>query len=259
MNPTLDPAVIARAYEEDEPSASAEYGGLFRRDIESFVAREAVEAVVIPGRRELPPVEGVSYSAFCDPRGGSSDSMTLAVVHKENGTAVLDAIREARPPFSPEVVVGDFADTLRRYHLSHVVGDRFGGEFVAEAFAKVGIAYRPAEKTKSSLYVELLPAINAQSVELLDNAKLVAQLCQLERRTARGGRDSIDHPPKSHDDVAHTCAGAVHLVLGRRRGLSPADLYGPDANQPDPLDDDGPLSPPTGLTTGSRGSWVASG
>jgi len=227
MNPTIDPAVIARAYEEDEASASAEYGAAFRRDIEGFASREAIDAVVIPGRRELPPVEGVSYVGFCDPSGGASDSMTLAVAHRENGSTVLDLVREVRPPFSPEAVVEDFADTLRRYRIGQVRGDRYGAEWVAEAFRKAGINYRPAAKAKSDLYREFLPAINSQTVELLDHAKLIAQLCQLERRTARGGRDSIDHPPRAHDDVANACAGAVQLVLGRGRAPQPCDLYGP--------------------------------
>ena len=76
-----------------------------------------------------------------------------------------------------------------------MTGDRYGAEWVAEQFRKAGITYRPAEKAKSDLYRELLPAINSQTVELLDHPKLIAQLCALERRTARGGRDSIDHPP----------------------------------------------------------------
>jgi hypothetical protein len=226
MNPTVDPEVIRRASEEDEASASAEYGAQFRRDIESFVAREAVDAVVVPERRELPPVDGVQYQAFTDPSGGSSDSMTLCVAHAENGSAVLDAIREVRPPFSPEVVVQDFADTLKRYRVSQVRGDRYGAEWVSEQFRKVGITYRPAEKAKSDIYREFLPAINSQTVELLDHPKLIAQLCALERRTARGGRDSIDHPPNGHDDLVNAAAGVVELTLRRARGLTPSDLYG---------------------------------
>jgi hypothetical protein len=35
------------------------------------------------------------------------------------------------------------------------------------------------------------------------DARLVAQIVGLERRTARGGRDSIDHAPGAHDDVAN--------------------------------------------------------
>jgi hypothetical protein len=35
------------------------------------------------------------------------------------------------------------------------------------------------------------------------------QLISLERRTARGGRDSIDHPPGAHDDLINAAAGAI--------------------------------------------------
>src|SRR5262249_41747594 len=55
MNPNLDAAVVQAAYEADPTAAAAEYGAEFRRDIESFVAREAIEACVVPGRHGLPP------------------------------------------------------------------------------------------------------------------------------------------------------------------------------------------------------------
>ena len=35
------------------------------------------------------------------------------------------------------------------------------------------------------------------------------QLSSLERRTARGGKDSIDHSPGMHDDIANAVAGAL--------------------------------------------------
>ena len=127
MNSTVDEKVIAEAYEQDEAAAAAEYGAQFRRDIESFVSSEAVEGAVIPERYELAPIPGVRYSGFVDPSGGSQDSMTLAVAHQEDGKAVLDCVREKKPPFSPEAVTEEFAETLKRYHVSTVVGDRYGG------------------------------------------------------------------------------------------------------------------------------------
>ena len=57
------------------------------------------------------------------------------------------------------------------------------------------------------MYREFLPAVNARRVELLDLPKLVAQLVGLERRVGRGGRDSIDHAPGAHDDVANSGGG----------------------------------------------------
>lgn len=68
MNPTVSEDVIRQAYEQDATSAAAEYGAEFRRDIASFVSAEVVDAATIPGRHELPPIPGVSYLGFVDPR-----------------------------------------------------------------------------------------------------------------------------------------------------------------------------------------------
>jgi hypothetical protein len=210
MNPTVDPAVVSAAYAADEAAASAEYGALFRRDIESFVSREAVEACVVPGRHELPPVPGRAYSAFVDPSGGGADSMTLAIAHQDGvGRAILDAVRERRPPFSPEAVVTEFAALLAAYSIDRVTGDRYAGEWPREQFRKAGIRYDVADRAKSDLYRDLLPLVNSGRVELLDDARLRAQLLGLERRTSRGGRDSIDHGPGGHDDMANAVAGAL--------------------------------------------------
>jgi hypothetical protein len=217
LNPTVPARVIERAYQEDPASAAAEYGAEFRVDVEGFLTREAVEGAVVPGRRELPPLPGVRYRAFVDPSGGSSDSMTLAISHQEGDQVVLDCIRERRPPFSPEDVVQEFAEVLRTYRVRKVVGDRYAGEWPRERFRAAGIEYEPSASPKSDLYRELLPAVNAGRVELLDSPRLVAQLVGLERRTARGGRDSIDHAPGAHDDLANAVAGAlVRRKIGSR-------------------------------------------
>lgn len=46
---------------------------------------------------------------------------------------------------------------------------------------------------------------------MLDNPKLIAQLVNLERRVPRGGKDSIDHPPGAHDDLANAIAGLAAI------------------------------------------------
>ncbi len=225
MNPTVSERVIAEAYEQDPEAARADYGAEFRRDVESFLVRETVEAVVVPDRRELPPFAGMEYVGFVDPSGGSQDSMTLAIAHDENGKAVLDAVRERRPPFSPDEVVAEFAALLRGYGVFQVKGDRYAGEWPRERFAVHGVHYEPSSKTKSELYAELLPLVNAARVELLDSPRLAAQLAGLERRTARGGRSSIDHAPGGHDDLANAAAGAlVEAACGEREVWVVRDL-----------------------------------
>jgi len=220
MNPLVPEHFIAEAYEADEASAAAEYGAEFRRDIESFIPRETVEACVVPGRFELPRRWDAYYAAFVDPSGGSADSMTLAIAHRESdGTAVLDALREVRPPFSPDAVVQDFAALLRSYSIAQVMGDRYAGEWPRERFAAHGITYQACEKPKSELYALLLPMLNSRKVALLDHPRLVSQLCALERRTAWAGRDSIDHPPGGQDDAANAVAGAVAALTLQGNGL----------------------------------------
>ena len=92
-------------------------------------------------------------------------------------------------------------------------GDRYVGEWPRERFRVHGIDYVPAAKPKSDIYRDVLPMLNSGRVELLDHARLLAQLLGLERSTARGGKDSIDHAPGAHDDVANAVAGAVLLAL----------------------------------------------
>jgi hypothetical protein len=143
--------VVDRAFERDAAAASAEYGGLFRADLEAFVSREVIAAAVVPSRHELQPVSGIQYLAFVDPSGGSNDSMTLAVAHREpDGRAVLDAVRERRPPFSPEAVVEEFATLLKAYRINQVEGDRYGGEWPRERFRIHGIMYTSAENPEQS-------------------------------------------------------------------------------------------------------------
>ena len=81
-----------------------------------------------------------------------------------------------------------------------------------ERFRQHGVNYEVADKSKSELYVALLPSVNSRAVDLLDDDRLVNQLVCLERRTARGGRDSVDHPRGGHDDLANAAAGAIWLA-----------------------------------------------
>lgn len=219
MNPSVQEHVIEEALVEDESAARAEWLAEFRTDIESFITREAVEACVVPSRFELPPQSKTLYFGFVDPSGGASDSMTLAIAHRNEGeSAVLDLVREVRAPFSPELVVQEFAEILKRYP-SMTYGDRYGAEWVRERFMACGISYQASPKDRSALYVELLPLLNSRKAELLDNRRLIAQLVSLERRTARSGKDSIDHAPGRHDDLANAAAGALVLAASDEYGL----------------------------------------
>jgi hypothetical protein len=96
FNPNFDAALIDRELARERDVAAAEYLSEWRTDASAFLSREAIQACVVPGRRELPPVPGVHYSCFVDPSGGSADSMTLGIAHKSGDIAVLDCLRERK-------------------------------------------------------------------------------------------------------------------------------------------------------------------
>ena len=210
FNTTLPQSVVDRALASDPDKAMSEYLGKFRDDISSYLTHEAVMRCVDAGVAERPPVPGNRHVAFCDPSGGSSDAMTLAISHKEGQKAIVDYIAEVRPPFDPEEVVESFVAALKLYGLGWVYGDRFGGVWVQAAFLKLGVGYRVAPVSKSKIYLDFAPLVNSGRVLLLDNERLISQLVGLERRTGRGtGLDVIDHGPSAHDDTSNSVAGSV--------------------------------------------------
>ena len=80
------------------------------------------------------------------------------------------------------------------------------------------IKYEQSAKPKRELYQAALPRLNAGTVDLLDHPRAIAQFYSLERRTARGGRDSIDHAPGAHDDLANAVAGVVDELASSAHG-----------------------------------------
>jgi hypothetical protein len=232
MNPTIAQSVIDRAYERDPLSAAAEYGADFRSDVAGFLSFDWIDRAVQTGRSEIAPLgwidrQTVEYHAFADPSGGGRDAFTLAISHREGELIVLDALRGRRPPFDPSSVVADYSKLLKQYRCFSVMGDRYSGEWVVEAFRQQGITYRPSDLSKSELYLEVEPLFATGTVRLLDQRVLQTELLQLERRTGRAGRDNVDHPPGGHDDFANAACGAlVQAVNAQRQTINMVKLIG---------------------------------
>ncbi|WP_438362846.1 hypothetical protein [Nioella halotolerans] len=207
MNPTLSARVVEDALKADVARASAEYLAQFRSDIEAFLSLDQVEAAQRSKPLELPRQAGVRYVAFTDPTGGGKDEFTLAIGHRERDRLVIDLVRGRRG--NPAAITADYAETLKAYGINKVAGDRYAGQWVPTEFSRHGITYEPAPGVRSELYASLAPALNSGAVELPPCDTLSKQLTALERRTMRGGRDQIDHPPGGHDDRANAVAGVV--------------------------------------------------
>jgi hypothetical protein len=220
MNPTIRQSIIERDMELDPEMALCEWGAEFRSDLESFLSLEAIEAAVVQGRYELPPIHGTRYQAFVDPSGGRRDAATLAVAHKDGQRVILDMARRWRAPYNPADVVLEMANVLRPYGIYQVVGDRYAGEWPRQEFQKHHIRYEVSDKDKSGLYIDFLPLVLSQSVELLENNHLLAELRSLERRARSAGRDLVDHPPRGTDDLANAVAGVCARLGARSQHVS---------------------------------------
>jgi hypothetical protein len=215
MNPRVPQSLIDAALERDPARYSAEYLAEFRGDVEGFVSLEVVAACTDAGVYERAPSDHFRYVGFVDPSGGSGSSFTLAIAHAEGGKGILDAVREIKPPFSPDQVVWEYCDLLKRYGIKRVGGDHYGGEWPREAFRKQGVIYEPCKEAKSTLYANLLPLMNSGGVRLLDNARLKTQLVSLERYSGRSGKDSISAGDNGQDDVANAVAGALSAATAK--------------------------------------------
>ncbi len=219
MNPTLSAEVVQQALAEDHASAKTEYLALFRDDISGFLDIETLEPLVVHGRRELPPKEGLRYFGFAAPSGGRQDSFTLGLAHREaDGQIVLDVIRRRVPPFNPGEVVAEYAQVLKEFKCSQVTGDKYAAEWVVSAFREHGIDYRSSVRDRSQIFLEALPLFTRGQVELLDDQALLSELLGLERRVRPMGKDMITHGPAGHDDVANSACGALVLAGGQGQG-----------------------------------------
>ena len=152
------------------------------------------------------------YYAFLDPSGGRSDSFTLALSHREAEKIIIDRVEEVRAPFDPSSVVKEFSTLMKQYKIYEASSDRYAGVWPPASFLKEGININTAELSASDLYLEFQPLMAMGRVEMPLNEKLCLQFQMLERRTRTGGKDSVDHPPGLHDDMANSVAGAAYLA-----------------------------------------------
>ena len=234
FNPTVPQEIVDRALARDPASARAEWLAQWRDDLAAFLDRELVQAAVDPGVVVRPPSAGRSYRAFCDPSGGVHDSMTAAIAHAEDSRVVLDALLEIAPPFNPQQATASIVALLKEYRLTEIVGDRYGAQWVVEAFMQHGVRYTPSERERSKIYLDALPLFTAGRARLVDNDRLVRQFCALERRVFATGRDRVDHGPNGHDDLCNAASGALVLAAEKYSGLDVWRRLGEEAPRPPP-------------------------
>ena len=221
MNPSLHTDRLARERRLDPTRFAREYEAEFADDVAAFLPAAWVTDAVVAHRHELPPQSGVRYFAGVDPSGGGADNFALAVVYAEDSGRVVQDVMKGRGRVGTQApdlagVVAEYAAILDRYGCSSVVGDKYAGQWVRQAFADVGIQYRDVDQDRSSYYLEVEPLFSQGRIDVLDHPTLVRELRFLERRPRAGGVDRVDHPRGGHDDHAKRWRSRRHTQPSRR-------------------------------------------
>ncbi len=225
FNPTLDQVEIDRQCQLDPDKAGAEFNSIWRDDLTNFLDRQLVEAAIDRGVVTRPPSHGINYTAFCDPSGGRGNSFTAAIGHRDGTTLIIDALYEKRAPFDSDSAIDEVAYLLKSYNVHAVAGDDYGADLTVAAFRRRGITYRNLKLNdaehrlgrlnRSEIYLNCTSIFTSGRARIPDNARLLHQLVSLERRAARSGHDSVDHPINGHDDLANACCGCLVALAGR--------------------------------------------
>jgi hypothetical protein len=223
FNPGFSQATIDRELLKDRPRASAEYNSKWRDEVEDgLIKREQVMKCVDVGVTERPPKRGNDYVALFDAATGSGkDSAAVCIGHIEAGTerVMIDAIRERKPPYSPEQIAKEFSALIRSYNISNVLADHFGGAAIAEQFLKwnVTIDHQPGAPPKSEMYLAGIQTFNSARAGMLDDDVGIDQICSLVRKNQSGGRPLIDAEKGGHDDRANVVCGVIWMLLEKPR------------------------------------------
>lgn len=221
FNPTIDQRVIDDAIADDPEGARSEWLGQFRDDISGFISRELVEDATRTSPLEIPYDRHLrsKYRAFVDPAGGGKDEFCIAIGHfdRKAQQAVVDVVRGMSG--TPATITEEYADLMAQYGLRKGVSDKYAGSWPADEFSRYGIQIEQSADPKSQLYVDSLARFSSGQVNMPPDSKLQSQLCNLERRTSRSGRDTVDHPQGNgqHDDRANAVAGLLSLLRGRQK------------------------------------------
>jgi hypothetical protein len=226
MHPSLadDPEAMAQIAEErvDDPAkAAAEYDAQFRDDVQNFLDRDRLEALVELGAQVRPPEPGVQYTSFTDAAAGGPDSYAAAIGHRtKDGLVIIDCLLEYLPGSSPDESTEQIVEVFRSYGVRKTTGDNFAKLWVQDAFTKRGITYTRCDKPRSEVYLEAAASFANGRVRLLGHRKSLNQLAGLERRTARAGRDSVGHATGQHDDLANVICGVVYQLAAKGAAIN---------------------------------------
>lgn len=235
MRPEMDQALLAEYRRADPEAFEREFICSFdAAGTERFFDAEQVTACVQEGLQGVPPQgPDTQYVAAVDPTGGSHDWMTLTIVERLEDGSVRQCLAQGWDPTqigAPTVheIAREIVGLVAPYGIRTVFGDIFGGAWVAEAFAAVGLEYEtrgfngPQKVQRASLLRELFAA---GRIQLLDEPRQTRELREYEKKTTKTGQISVNHPMNNDgsDDYLDSLALATWELVGNDIKLHPPE------------------------------------
>jgi hypothetical protein len=215
FNGTVDDARLVAMRAADPTAAASEWDSEFRDDLTGLFDDAVIDRAVNRERPlELPPQPDVAYRCFIDPSGGatSGDSYSICIGHKDGERLVVDVVRGRQGPFDPMAVTREYTALCKQYRVNSVTGDRYGKQWVQQAWRDLLGTYNEAGLYAWQLFLEALAPFNRGLVELPNLSPLVHEFKSLQRVAGWSGRESVECPRGSHDDLANSVAGCLHLL-----------------------------------------------
>lgn len=217
MNPSISRAYLERERRRDPEMFRREFEAEPSDSITTLFDSDAIDACVIPGRRELPPHPAFSYVAALD-AAFRGDTFTFGLCHQEQGRVIFDVLTgwegSKRQPVNLESIAQEIGRLCAEYRVSEVLGDQYCAQPIKEALARHGVRFQErafSARFKAEIYHSLKHVLNQGTIELLDHPKSLRELGNIELRLTSGGNAQIGAPEIGgyHDDYATVIALAA--------------------------------------------------
>jgi len=247
INLKMDPAMLKGEQRRNKDTFRCEYCGEFSDTVNSWIDPDVLMEVV-DKKREMNLVHGdpgISYYMGID-FGGKNDGTSVAIVHREGETIVLDYadvyysscsdVWESVAPYYQEVnrtfadqevmPIAKFADEIKRLceHFNIVEGwfDQFNGYGLLELLKERKLNQFVTKNVSSQINVQVFQTtkslINSGLLKLFNHPVLIPELSSLEERK-EGNSIVVEAPQRNgfHDDISDGFSRAVWAAYNSKK------------------------------------------
>ena len=230
FNPTIDPALIAKARAEDPEARRRNGTAAFAVTLRRFCpTTTSTLRLIMTGRWSWGRVPGcatrallIRPAAVTTPTAWPS---AISRVRRPTGGLCLTwcVVRSRRLIRRRRRV--PLPSCCRNTRLSRSPATLMLRNGSRPRFATPASGIERSEKPKAALYLEAQTLFARGGISLPDHAVLLRELRLLERRTHRSGKDTVDHGLRGHDDYANAVLGcAARAMRGGGRYRYPANM-----------------------------------